>query len=312
VSEPESGRRPRAAAILLGGVAVAIVVVVVVVVVHAASGNRPSAQVAAGAVPGVTTTTTESPPSTTTQVIQVIGPRPAPIVYRPPGLSRSRPVPLVVAFYGATGTPQDMEGLTKFEELADQDGFVIAYPGSQTNPPWRANNDVQYIGSLISQIRASQNIDPRRIYLTGFSAGGRETYFLGCRLSSEVAAIGVVSSVMRSYPCTIPHPISEVTLAGSTEPIYGTGGIPSAASVAARWRGLNGCPTATPVVTTVTSVTEQTWSGCRGGSAVALWVLQGGHHTWPGSFGLAPSDPDAQFDASAELWAFFAAHPLHG
>jgi polyhydroxybutyrate depolymerase len=312
VKEPRAGRRPSLAAIVLLGVAVAIVAVVLVVAINATSKHVPSAQASAGTT--ITGTTTAGSTTTAaTESFTIIGPRPAPIVYRPPGLGLSRKVPLVVAFYGATGTPQAMEGLTKFEELARTYGFVVAYPGSQTNPPWHGPDDVQYMNALIARVRASENIDPKRIYLTGFSAGGRETYFLGCRLSRVVAAIAVVSSVMRDYPCTVAHAISEVTIAGSTEAVNGSSsGVPSAAAVAARWRAFDGCPTQAPVQRQVATVTEQTWGSCRSGSAVGIWIVQGGHHTWPGTYGLAPSDPDAQFNASKAIWAFFAAHPLLG
>src|ERR1700739_3799773 len=58
------------------------------------------------------------------------GTRLPPIIYRPPGLSRSTKVPLLVAFRGAGAgiSPQNMEGLTHFEELARTDGFVTVIP----------------------------------------------------------------------------------------------------------------------------------------------------------------------------------------
>jgi polyhydroxybutyrate depolymerase len=242
---------------------------------------------------------------------KVIGPRPATIVYRPAGLSRRHKVPLVIGLYGATGCPQCMEGLTKFELVGRRHGFVVAYPGSNTNPPWHSPGDIHYFSALIDRLRRTQNIDPKRIYVAGFSAGGREAYFVGCKLSSRIAAIAVVSSVMRQYPCPISHPVSMLTIAGSTEAINGTPTTPSLASAAVRWRTLDGCPSLmTARRSQVADVTQQTWGPCQGGSTVAIYVVQGGHHTWPGTYGLAPSDPDAQWKASEGIWSFFAAHPL--
>jgi polyhydroxybutyrate depolymerase len=241
-------------------------------------------------------------------------PRPAPIVYRPPGLSRATKVPLVIGLYGADGCPQCMEGLTKFEHVADEHGFVVAYPGSASNPPWNSASDLPYLKSFISQVEAAQNIDPSRVYVTGFSAGGRMTYFLGCQLSRQIAAIAVVSSVMRAYPCPLSHPVSELTLDGSTEStaINGTRtGIPTAAATAAKWRALDGCPAKIPLRSSVVApVSQQTWGPCVDGSSVALYVLSGGIHTWPGSYGLSRSSPDAQYNASEAIWSFFAGHSV--
>jgi polyhydroxybutyrate depolymerase len=307
VTEEKRPRRWRPSAIALLGLAALIAGGGVAAALNASGAGSPVHTVArsSGGSTAATTTSTES--------YTVTGPRPAPIVFRPPGLSRAQKVGLVVAFYGATGTPQRMEGLTKFEGAAAAHGFVVVYPGSQTDPPWHAADDTAYLGSLIDRIVAQENIDPRRIYLTGFSAGGRETYFLGCRLSAKVAAIAVVSSVMRDYPCAIAHPISELTIAGSQEPVNGTNGGPSVASVAARWRALDGCSAQAPMRTTqVATVTQQSWGPCAAGSAVGIWIVNGGHHTWPGTYGLAASDPDAQFDATEAIWSFFAAHPSPG
>src|ERR1700757_5211584 len=57
------------------------------------SGTTP----ARGAGAGVAAVASGALPST--------GPGPAPIVYRPPGLSRARAVPLVIALHATGGTP---------------------------------------------------------------------------------------------------------------------------------------------------------------------------------------------------------------
>ncbi len=243
---------------------------------------------------------------------KVIGPRPATIVYRPPGLSRQQKVPLVIGLYGATGCPQCMEGLTKFEGVAREHGFVVAYPGSNTDPPWHSTGDIGYFRALIDGVTKSQNIDPKRVYVAGFSAGGRETYYAACKLSSKIAAIAVVSAVMRQYPCPLSHPISELTIGGSTEPLaFGNARLPSLAQVAAHWRSLDGCSAQTTLhKSQVANVTQRTWGPCRGGTVVAYYLVQGGTHNWPGTYGVSPSAPDGQWKASEGVWSFFAAHPF--
>jgi polyhydroxybutyrate depolymerase len=243
--------------------------------------------------------------------ITSLSPRPQAIVYRPPGLSRSRPVPLVVAL--ARSCTQCMEGLTKFEHLAGANGFVVAYPGSGQNPPWHAPvQDVAYLRSLIGHITRTENIDPKRVYIAGFSATARETYFMGCQLSDQVAAIAAVSTVMRGYTCTLTHPVSELSYVGSGESVLMQGApkIPSEPATAARWRALDGCPAgAKPTTTQVGPVTQQLWDLCAEGSAVGLDIVQGGHHAWPGAYGETGADAPGVYDASKAIWSFFAAHP---
>jgi poly(3-hydroxybutyrate) depolymerase len=238
-------------------------------------------------------------------------PRPPAIVYRPQGLSHAHPVPLIIAL--ARSCTQCMEGTTKFEHLAREHGFVVAYPGSGQNPPWHDPiGDVTYMRSLIDHLVRTENIDPKRVYITGFSATAREAYFMGCQLSDQVAAIAAVSSVMRGYTCTLTHPVSELSIFGTSEPVptHGTSSIPSEYTTAARWRMLDGCPRgAASSATQVGPVVQQQWGPCAEGSAVALYAVQGGHHAWPGAYGETGSDAPGVYDASQAIWTFFAAHP---
>jgi polyhydroxybutyrate depolymerase len=61
-------------------------------------------------------------------------------------------------------------------------------------------------------------------------------------------------------------------------------------------------------------IVRRSWSGCHGGSAVVLYSVLGGGHTWPGSpitlsvgtFGATTH----QIDATGAMLAFFAQHHL--
>jgi polyhydroxybutyrate depolymerase len=238
-----------------------------------------------------------------------------PIIYRPEGLSRATKVPLVIALHGGgvgPVSPQSMEGLTHFEELAARDRFVVAFldSSSQTNPWNPRTNDLPYVSSMIDQLKAAQNIDPARVYITGFSAGGNETWLAACAISNKVAAIAVVAYDMRPalyHSCRPTRPVSELLMIGDNDGIRFTG-IPghvvSAYEATAKWRALNGCA-AQPVQTQqVSTVLQQTWTDCTDGSAVGLYVIKGGGHDWP-PYGVgSPTD----YPASAAIWAFLSAH----
>ena len=283
---PHRRRAPRAAI-----VAVFAILVVGAVVIAAADGSSPTTgpHAAAG------------------------GQRPPPIIYRPPGLSLSKAVPLVLALHGSGGNAQGMEGQTKLEELARQKGFVLVIPDSATDPPWQDPGDISYIAGLLASVDKAQNIDRQRQYVTGFSAGGREAYAIACRLSAQFAAVAVVSSALRGS-CTTSHPVSELLIYGSQERSLPNGnpatGFPSAAQITAHWRQIDRCRSASPAtVTTLGPVVQNAWKGCARGSAVSLYVVQGGTHFWPGQSGGTGPDAPGHYDASAAIWAFFAAHP---
>ena len=58
---------------------------------------------------------------------------------------------------------------------------------------------------------------------------------------------------------------------------------------------------------------HRTWSGCAGGSAVELYTVVGGGHTWPGSsvvLSAAAFGPTTEsISATRLMLAFFAGHP---
>ncbi len=238
--------------------------------------------------------------------------RPAPIVYRPGSLPGGQKVPLLIALHGAGGGPQSMEGLSHFEYVARQYGFVVAFPGSCNDlHPWGTPQDFTYMTALIGQLIASQNIDPSRVYIAGFSAGGYETWQIGCHLSGQVAAIAVVSGAMngRLYSsCALSRPVSELLMVGTNDSSRFTGipgRLPSPFQTTARWRALDGCALA-PVSAArpLQVVSQQTWSLCADASAVSLVLLQGAAHVWPPIGAGAP----ANYSASRAVWAFLSAH----
>ena len=219
--------------------------------------------------------------------------------HRPPGLSRSRPTALVIVHGG-----RQTEVQTGFSEAADRYGFVAVYvtitrpkgdlvlgPGQ---PPYP---DILYLADLIDRVVADENIDRSRVYMTGASGGGAESYRFACDFPEKVAAIGSISGIdpTRSF-CNPRKPVSVMEIHGTADrdiPIV------RAQESVNHWRTVNHCP-ATPQTAVVGRVTTQTWSRCQSGTGVALITLQGGDHGWYRG---------KEVDATEAFWQFFAAHP---
>jgi polyhydroxybutyrate depolymerase len=236
-----------------------------------------------------------------------------PVVYVPPGLPPGR-VPLVIALHGTGEDPTRFEGTTGFDRVAREHGFIVAYlPSSSPRDNWILPSETPVISAMIDHLEATQPIDPARVYVTGYSAGGYESYRSGCLLSDKVAAVAPVAVSMNRVlydTCKVARPVSALIVIGGADTGHygGYGRLPSAPEAAARWRGMDGCAAESPSSSTAPGpTTQQLWSGCADGSAVGLYVVTGGTHVWPGPQHLVPG-PDARYNASEAIWAFFAAH----
>ena len=83
-----------------------------------------------------------------------------------------------------------MEALTHFDDLADREGFMVAYPDGLNNE-WNfvrgvrgyamTQDDTAFLVALIDHIGADHPVDKARVYLAGFSNGG----FMAERVACE-------------------------------------------------------------------------------------------------------------------------------
>lgn len=248
-----------------------------------------------------------------------------------------RPMPLVLVLHGGGGTGPQVARVTGFSDLADREGFIVAYPSgldrgwndSRTVPGRAEPDDVGFLAALVEHLARTYAIDRQRVYATGISNGGFMSYRLACERADLVAAIGPVAGLMpEPLRCAPSRPVSVVQIHGTEDGLVpwagGTvarnrGRTLSVADTMALWARLNGCPQ-TPQVAQEpdrdprdgTRVRRESYAPCRAGTAVVLYAVEGGGHTWPGRdrsrlpfLGRLSRD----LDATETVWAFFKAHP---
>jgi polyhydroxybutyrate depolymerase len=242
------------------------------------------------------------------------------LLHVPPGLDRARPVPLVISLHGAGGWPAQQAELTRWNRLADEEGFIVVYPAATGVRVWNdepGGRDVRFIADLLDALASRYAIDPERIYVDGLSNGGGMAFALSCGLADRIAAVGVVAGAQTLAwdECGERRPMPAILFHGTADPIVPYRGGPSwmapapfpdVASWAARWAARNGCD-ATPRETAVAAdVTRLEYC-----PDVLLYRIEGGGHTWPGGEPL----PEWLFgrtsdgvDATRLEWAFFGAH----
>lgn len=261
-------------------------------------------------------------------------------LYRlPPGHSPDLHFPLVVALHGRGGQGDSAERLGRVSELADREGFVVAYPDGVarswndlrgvTTASRRDVDDVGFIRDLIDWFVDNAGVDPRRVYVMGASNGGFMTLRLACELSDRIAAVGVVIATMPDVGadrCAPARPVPIAFINGTEDPLVddegksedARGGPPLLSSEASRdrWATINGCDRGAPLETDRidpaddhTYVERTAHTTCRGDASVVLYRVHGGGHTWPGGTQYLPvaliGRTSQDLDAGQELWGFF-------
>lgn len=241
------------------------------------------------------------------------------ILHVPPGVGSSRAssatgangdsktAALVMVLHGATQSPESAERMSHMSQRADAQNFIAVYPrgtGRLANvPTWNAGNcctyamenhvdDVGFLGALIDKLERDYAIDPRRVYVTGISNGGMMAYRLACELSEKIAAIAPVEGAQDSE-CKPAAPVSLVVFHGTADRLLPfDGGTTrfqsdqrrmdnSVAGAISFWVKKDGC-TAAPSHTESAEVHVDNYAGCKDGTGVALYAIQGGRHMWPG------------------------------
>ena len=205
-------------------------------------------------------------------------------------------------------SPGEMVATTGFNAEADRRGFLVAYLviprnsndlSRQTGGSGELYPDLQFVHRTLAELRASENVDPSRVYITGLSAGGVLSYRAACLLSEDFAAVGVVEAFEALPGCAPKRPVSMFVVYGASDTSLSSDVV---RSNIAHWRRVDGCPEAA-VTAARGSATVETWAPCRLGTAVALATVSGQGHGWSQS---------PRFAATQELWAFFSAHRAPG
>ena len=252
------------------------------------------------------------------------------LLYVPSSYDRATPTPLVISLHGAAGWPAQQRNLSRWNRLAESQGFLVVYPSGSGMPrTWRtmpgddARADVRFLADVIDTLGATYNIDPARIYADGLSNGGGMTFALSCALSDRIAAVGMVAAA-HALPwswCADSRPVPVIMFHGTADRITPYHGgrtwispvrFPSIPAWSANWARRNHCGP-DPVESVVAAdVTRLEYTHCADDAAVVLYTVQGGGHTWPGGGPLPEwfvGPTSRNIDATRQMWAFFREHP---
>jgi polyhydroxybutyrate depolymerase len=280
--------------------------------------------------------------------ISVAGQNRSYLLHIPKGFNQRNNLPLVVVLHGAFATAGQIEKQSGFSNLADREGFLVAYPNGAFGlfgffQLWNAGHccgkaqsdnidDVGFLVNVINDIKAQFNVDSSRIYMVGFSNGGMLTYLFAAEHTELLAAaapmaasLGGRASASDSMWIT-PKPKAKLPLiifhAEDDTHVPYAGGISkkkggereyvSVLQSLDFWIANNRCQN--------NSIDEELfggkvihkfWPDNLNGNNIELYLIKEWGHKWPGGIftnKLANSNPLSEFDAATLIWEFFVKH----
>jgi len=256
------------------------------------------------------------------------------------------PAPVVLAIHGGGGNARSMDklcgGITK---LADKEGFVVVFPegiskcwnDGRTVNQKHGFDDVMFIEKMCDKLVADGVADPKRIYTTGISNGGFFSQYLALRIPDKIAAAASVAATLSDVhePMMTHKPVPLMYILGVEDPLvpYNGGRIGGKILWGSRgqavsaersidfWIANNGLAKsktseavqdAFPDDGTKVHFSEYGQPGSPG--EVAVYVIEGGGHTWPRGWQYLPvaviGRTSQEMDANKVIWEFFKTHRL--
>lgn len=225
-------------------------------------------------------------------------------------LNTARLLPLLVVLHGRGQQPWTAVRATGFLPLARRGQAVLVYPDGLARS-WNAGSgccgvagtrgtpDTAFVAAVVAASLRTLPVDPGRVYLVGYSNGGKLAWSLACGHAALFAAVATYGAVPLT-PCTAGAALPSMMAVGVHDHVLPIGGdqrahpaLPSARAAAAWLAARDRCTTPS-VTSTEAGAVLQRWTTCRAGTEVDLAVYPGADHNWPAS-------------VTERMWTFLAA-----
>lgn len=270
-------------------------------------------------------------------------------VHLPPKYESSEQNPLVIFLHGGNGNMLSAQGSTRFNQVSNKNSFVIVYPqgyveteedsyiwadGRNTRADQEGINDVGFINKLVDSLIIDFRINPKRIYICGFSNGSFLTQRIAFQGNSKFAAMGTLGGTMQEEFRTNRNPgkaIPMIYIFGEADPFVPYNGGPVAGTATKPvsgilesvefWRNNNNCRDELEPIDVENKVKNDNstvriyeYGDCDCDANVKYYEVLGAGHTWPGveleDYEEIAGETNEDINASEELWKFFNKYEL--
>jgi polyhydroxybutyrate depolymerase len=226
-----------------------------------------------------------------------------------PALEPGERAPLLVMLHGSGEGPTAwlMRGA---DVLAARERVIVVMPAFGTGPGarhfWSAVGSPQdtitdspeaaYVAGMILSVVEKFPVDPKRVFVAGFSMGAVLTDRIACQAADKVDAVAIVAGSAWSSTCRPSRPVSVLVIHGTSDSIFDIG---EGAALANQWHALNDCRGELVAASIAEGVVALTNDECAAGSRVEFVRIEGATHSWV----------DEPIDATELAWQFFADVP---
>ena len=243
-------------------------------------------------------------------------------VYVPTTYDGSSELPLVLNFHGFGSNGQQQAAFTGYDDLAEEEGFVVVHPTAVPSSgdeagrnSWElveiddpAKDDVAFTDELLDLLIEDYCVDETRVYATGMSGGGLFSSQLVCEMSDRLAAASSVAGISYPETCDPAQPVPFMAIHGTED-----GTVPFDGDLAgtrfaseefarllfsepmpdqfARYAVAMGCDPEGERAQASTDVVTTTYGNCDDDVPLVFYEVVGGGHAWPSSPLAQPGSP---------------------
>jgi poly(hydroxyalkanoate) depolymerase family esterase len=263
-------------------------------------------------------------------------------LFVPSSYQQGQPLPLVVMLHGCTQSPDDFAAGTRMNFIAEDQNCLVLYPaqpgGANPSKCWnwfrradqrRGEGEPSLIAGITRRVMRDYSVDPKRVYVSGLSAGGAAAAIMGVTYSDLYAAVGIHSGLAYGAATDIPSAFAAMRHGSGSARMVISDGPPVPAIIFHGDRDTtvhpdNGSEVLVQAIGTTSTqkkvhrgqipgghgYTRTTHADADGREILEHWNIHGAGHAWSGGSPAGSyTDPQGP-DAAREMLRFFLGHSL--